>query len=512
MAKRRCADETFMGNPPAEGRLPAAVLSHVPRQAAVNAVNDFAADVLGEWGEARYWVMNDDRRTWSSNSDRPMTFAALFSHFQGEITIGAEPLRNVIVIDVDLPSVNGAEVDREEKLKIVEAIDLVLDTLDIPRVHFDSRRGVHTWIRCSSTPAPEVTDALRALLEQEPPGLPSNWFEVFPNGRRPFRLPLGFYAGRYRGAVSPRLADPELVQWMASPARACDEHFSAITSAQPRSNETPVGALETSLSVTDAAVGHWCICKRDKYRHGLSRPGERHWTYLMVACEAIVQTPSLTEEQLVQLQLRVPLNGYSNSSEPERLADARSNARSVIRRMAQGSPILTGCAWEPGSGEESPLRETFRKHCSAERASRCPLRTSAWPPRTPYTPTLDASIWRNPHGNDALGLTARCVYEYLVERAHALPNHPVWLTSRYIEVKRPFLTRAAAGLALNRLVQVGLVERVRPQWYALRPPLSGDEINGLERKLGTRRALKAATQRSLTDWAQREKWEARRQG
>src|SRR5947209_18082309 len=93
MAKRRCADETFMGNPPAEGRLPAAVLSHVPRQAAVNAVNDFAADVLGEWGEGRYWVMNDDRRTWSSNSDRPMTFAALFSHFQGEITIGAEPLQ-----------------------------------------------------------------------------------------------------------------------------------------------------------------------------------------------------------------------------------------------------------------------------------------------------------------------------------------------------------------------------------------------------------------------------------
>jgi hypothetical protein len=222
----------------------------------------------------------------------------------------------------------------------------------------------------------------------------------------------------------------------------------------------------------------------------------------MLAAEAVLHA-ALTEDELVEIQLRVPLNGYSGSSDAEVNADARQNAKDVLARKADGNPQLSGCPARRGGAGGAELRETFAHYCTGERAELCPIGATVWWRLTTYHPTLRSSIWRE------LGLGAREVYEIIVERAAGKPSD-LKLTSRYIAKFWPYVPKSTADTALRRLVEHGLLrqEKKGSGIYTLPTSLSAEALAELEQRLGTAEAWAREVERIDAAWAGR-KEEAR---
>jgi hypothetical protein len=115
---------------------------------------------------------------------------------------------------------------------------------------------------------------------------------------------------------------------------------------------------------------------------------------------------------------------------------------------------------------------------------------------------LSSSIWRSAQGKGAgLGLTARAVYEFAVERARGEAG-TVGLTGRYLATKLPYITRKTAESALQKLCsdEVRLLCKVREGTYNVEPARSAAELAELEERLGTAALAEAAVQRFRRDW------------
>jgi hypothetical protein len=244
-----------------------------------------------------------------------------------------------------------------------------------------------------------------------------------------------------------------------------------------------------------AGWGAWPPCKRAKYIAGVEQEGERHWTWLLLGAEAVLHA-DFTEDELAALQLAVPLNDNSNSSEAELHADAKQNAKDLLRRKAEGNPILTGC---PGRldarSKRFALREVFAHHCTDARFAACPVGKARWAMQTPYREMLGSSIWRS------LGLPARLIYEMAVERAERA-GPTLQLSSRYVAVRLPFVGKGSADEALRRLTRYGLLlhEKHGSGLYTLPPPLDRDALLALEDKFGTADLYRKETERARSDW------------
>jgi hypothetical protein len=246
---------------------------------------------------------------------------------------------------------------------------------------------------------------------------------------------------------------------------------------------------------------HWPACKQIKFVTGLEQPGERHWTFLMIAAEA-VHHAALTTEELTGIQLAIPLNDLSASTEAEIELDAAQNAKDIMASMESGNPVYTGC---PGTRTETDelgvLADTFRHNCTPERCATCPLQQGVDPMTTAYAPLLDSSIWRGGQGSgNGLGAQARNVFEYAVRRARGVPQRHVHLSGRYLETKKPYLTKKAADTALDRLDEVGLLTRAGSGLYKLEQPLGQADLAALEDKLGTAAAYDRAVARNRAHW------------
>lgn len=62
----------------------------------------FVEDVAGGWGSGRYWYSTPNARTWRAGRCPP-TAVDFLRHFAGERPLSLAPIRNAMVIDVDLP-------------------------------------------------------------------------------------------------------------------------------------------------------------------------------------------------------------------------------------------------------------------------------------------------------------------------------------------------------------------------------------------------------------------------
>jgi hypothetical protein len=479
----------------------------------------FADDVLGGYGVARCWRTPTDRTDWRGGRttvDRD----ALMDHFRGYVAIGVEPLRRSIVIDVDLPA-EDQQSEAPLDLKHMAAALIAGVLGDVPFVHFDSRRGPHTWVRCVDDPAPDVLQGLRERVCSVTAQIEGASIEVRPHGQQSMRLPLGVSFGIGRGPLTGDLGEADLVRWLADPRRATPEQLQPFAPAPQSPDDTrpkvasasgreqapataPVVATALEPPLELAGWERWCACKQAKFVQGLAHAGERHWTYLMLAAEAVLHA-ELSEQELVALQLALPLNDFSGSTASDRRIDARSNASTVLEAKATGRPILTGCPHNDRlrhRGRESVLRATFQAHCTHERIARCPLLYAVWPRTTAYGTTLSSSIWRSAQGKGAgLGMTARAIYEFAVERARGEPG-TVGLSSRYLATKLPYITRNSAETALKKLCsdEVALLRHVRDGVYSLEPARSAEVLRQLEEQLGTAPLAEAAIARHRNDW------------
>jgi Luciferase-like monooxygenase len=373
----------------------------------------------------------------------------------------------------------------------------------------------------------ELVQALASRLRVAVAAFGAADVEVRPRGQRSIRLPLGIYLGLPRGPLELHTTE-ELLRWLADPERATETQLQAATrdsaerqdeprdgivrltdAIRPRETADQATPLEPPMPIR--GWERWCPCKRSKYLAGLERRGERHFTYLMIAAEAVLHA-ELSEEELIEIQLAMPLNGNSRSTESERRSDARSNARSVLEAKAE-EPVLTGCPRNErfADTQQSPLRSVFAHHCTEERSRVCPLLHPVWPRQTAYGPLLESSIWRGSQGGGSgVGLAARNVYEFAVMRSHGVPG-PVSLTGRYLEARLPYLTRKSADAALNRLVEIGLLSRNDEGDYILEGPVDAQAIEHLEKALGTHEHAARALERSLADWQRSRTRRQRRQ-
>jgi hypothetical protein len=481
-------------------------------------VDAFADDVLGGYGQARWWSVSPESRSWSGGrSTQLVSQTELLRHFRGWHLLGVEPIRRAIAIDVDLPiDDSNAELPMALKYEAAAAITSVLDEASISHMHFDSRRGPHTWIRFEVDPPVDLIQALASRLGAALAALGADGVELRPRGRQAIRLPLGIYLGLPRGPLEPRTTD-ELLLWLAEPERATETQLRAAAHQIAEQETEPWdGIVRRAITIPPPAAAdqatppeppmpirgweRWCPCKQSKYLAGLERRGERHFTYLMIAAEAALHA-ELSEDELIEIQLAMPLNGNSQSTDSERRVDARSNARSVLAAKAE-EPVLTGCPRNQGFADraQSTLRSVFAHHCTEERSRICPLLHPVWPRQTAYGPLLESSIWRGSQGGGSgVGLTARAVYEFAVMRSQGMPG-PIALTGRYIEARLPYLTRKSAEAALSRLVEIGLFEHDKGRSYILQEPLDAQGVGELETELGTHEHASRALERFKTDW------------
>ena len=167
-----------------------------------------------------------------SGTEAGLRFDAVLRHLVGLWTLGVWPLHNAVVIDVDLPVAKKlSEARRSEKEAAAAAVSVVLERFGIPHLHFDSRRGSHTWIRCESEPTPEAVGALGRLLNEQP-SLDGR-IELRPKGALAIRLPLGVSHGIGRGPLMTELPQSELLQWLADPPRATATQLAAVVAQAP---------------------------------------------------------------------------------------------------------------------------------------------------------------------------------------------------------------------------------------------------------------------------------------
>jgi hypothetical protein len=440
--------------------------------------------------------------------------SGVLRHLKGELTIAAAPLQRVIVVDVDIRNVLlGEEASNHQKQTCAREISLILGAHAIPHTHFDSRRGTHTWIRLEQEL--DVDSDLK-LLERRLGGLVEDHasVEVRPDGGMGIRLPFGTTLGRRRSFFERPHRDEEMIAWLRNPTRASPDAVRALLAGCAHAgNEAAVDVAGASSQVPSYHASHevvapltapagferWCICKKDKFVRGLETEGERHWTYLMVAAEAALHA-DLSEQELVDVQLSIPDNDLSNSSDAECLADARQNAKDILGRIHEGRALMTGCAFD---NPEGPLRATFSHLCTLERSRTCRAAASVDPEATEYKAVLRSTLWRGSHGSSrGLGGTARVVYADCVRRAHGRAGARVHATGRYLEGRLKYVTRKGADAALRRLSSsdIQLLIKQCPTEYALAPPLSTDELRQLEERLGTWQAWSRSLESHRRHW------------
>jgi hypothetical protein len=498
----------------ANASAPAAVTAD--EVAARRAADEFAGDVLTG---CKWWRSGTASTRWLAVKpppDRPAD--ALLEHLRGQRSYSVGPISKTIVIDVDLPQYREdkrQEALLDQKLSAASAVSGVLNRFDIPHLHVDSRGGLHTWIRCEINPTTESLQGLAARLDKELDG-----FELRPAGGRGIRLPFGVSNGVARRSLGKALTDAEILDWLATPPRATQEQLRLLGEHPPAIDGAP--ALEPLPGVAWATAPadaypveppydvpgweRWPRCKQLKFASGLDRSGERHWTWLMVAAEALLHAPHLSHEELVALQRAVPLNGHSSSLELELDADAMQNASDLLARLGAGRPLRTGCPRSPGKGD-SPLRNTFKGYCWREDAKRCSILCPLPAGLTPYRDVLRSSIWRGAQGGktSGLGLAARAVFEFAVEMAGGEPGVAFELSERYIEVRMTYVPARAAAAALKRLTgaDVGLLQKIDERTYVLKDPPSPEEVSRLERALGTLGSYENALARHKTHWNDR---------
>ena len=91
-----------------------------------------------------------------------------------------------------------------------------------------------------------------------------------------------------------------------------------------------------------------------------------------------------------------------------------------------------------------------------------------------------------------------------IGRVQGMPGARVQLSSRYIVVKRPYLSKGAADTALKRLREEGLLLQEKPQSgiYMLAPPPDPVALAELEERLGTASAHHNDSARARAIWSQ----------
>lgn len=472
----------------------------------------FARDVIPR--DAFFW------RTWG-DSYRPVTdleasrpWKPVLDHLLGRRVISYKPVQRALVVDVDFHDdvPEGEEASWERKVEAARALGEVLDDLGVPQVAFDSPRGVHVWIRCLSEPNPKVLGGLGVLAESALSALDGASFELRPDGGRGIKLPLGYVGGRGRGSIL-GLDEETLIAWLVDPPRPTEDQLRAVEELAPvgsgpqkRASAPAVTAAEPVLpepvlpGIPIRGFERWPRCKQRKYVAGVEREGERHACWHMAVSEAVLHA-DLSEGELVEIQLAMPLNDLSNSTEAELLADARGNAKNVLKRMAAGEPVLTGC---PRAGPAGELAGVFAHHCTDESAATCPLLAQVDPMRTPYRTILDSSLWRGRQGGGkGLGPHARFVFEYAVRRARGQAGALLPLTARYVEAKLSFVPMKSAHAALKSLCAAGLLRPVGNLHYELAPPRDEAAVRELERQHGTLQFYEKAVKRHRENWQQR---------
>lgn len=480
--------------------------SHELRQA----ISIFGADVLGGWGadaKVKKWAYVGSGKGYRARTGRAVPSDVL-AHLTGQATLAIGPITRAIVIDGDLTA-KGTDATPEQKATVQAAVDSLLADFDLPALHFDSARGLHTWLRCTETPTQATLDAFERALTERYNGPGS--IEVYPKGGKAIRLPWGMY-GVERRAV-PELSNEELLRWLAFPVRATVEQLAALTAAFPppraerpqakKAVDQAAPALEGAGGAPTAAPGlllppapctgweNWPVCKQIRAIKG-PQPSRRHHTLNMLACEAVV-SGERNEEKLRAFLLAVP-RPHSQTPAAEHRNEVFYAGRDALALHAANDPRrFSSCPRVPrhsGNSYTALHRSTFEHVCDEEKAAACTIHRR-WQ-REQFLPAYDhithSSIWRSGNGaGQGLGHGAKAVYRLLLHLSGGDSERQVAASTKYIAIKllNDVALRSVSALR-QRLLDAGLIEKVEGRTYHFRVPLlTPAAIAQLEARLGT---------------------------
>lgn len=476
------------------------------------AVGMFGSDVLGRWGaeqKVKKWALVGSGKGYRARDGRALP-GDLLAHLTGEKTLAVGPITRCIVIDADLVS-KGQEASAKLKAEARAAGDAVLSDFGIPALHFDSARGSHTWIRCTTTPTPETLAAFERAINAhyDGPGM----IEVYPQGGKAIRLPWGVYVGVERRPV-PDIPNEELLEWFSWPERASAEQLAAVETAfppppPPRPQEkegvpaAPAPTPETTADALSAPPGRlhppapcagwekWPVCKQLMAIKG-PLAARRHNTLLMLACEA-VESGERDETRLLAFLLAVP-RPHSETTAAEHHKDAYHAARDALELHANNDPRrFSSCPRVPrhsGHPSTSQHRSTFEHVCDDEKAKVCTIhrRWEREQNLPPYDHILHSSIWRDGRGQYGLGLglQAKEVYKLLLRLSGGEPTRRVSASARYVAIKLTHeVGKNAVGPILKRLLDNGLIVGVESARDYRVPLLTPARVSEIEGQLGT---------------------------
>ena len=479
-------------------------------------------DLLDNW-KAKVWHLQDDG---SYRADTPRQRCAspsdVAAHLRGEQTIAVAPISRAVVIDTDLCA-KTEKPPEDVKQRAAEAVSLVLDTFGIPFLTFDSARGTHTWVRLPRNVRPDERAALDALIRPHvsklvPKRGERDCLEVFPDGGKAIRLPLGLYRGERRRPLN-GMSDAETLRWLIQPDRATEDQVAALVEAAKHLTQRPqakTAIAQTAPRPPRAADGltarsttldppapirrweRWTPCKQ---RLAVEGPptGRRHDSILTLANEAATcgETDPATLEAFL---LAVPVPN-SSTSESEHLSDVRAAVRSALRLQETKDPRrYSGCGADTdhsGLPEGSRQRGTFAHYCDDEAQAVCPIhrakKLGLVPPPWAIA-VLKSSLWGDTRGNGrGLGFAAKDIYRIMLgqgghdpERvfAAALTWLHVRLLNQGLRVRHETVVQARKQLHEEGLIELVDAQPGKPHTFRV-PVRDADWLRQKESQLGT---------------------------
>jgi hypothetical protein len=530
-------------------------LESLPDRQLRDAVARFGYSTFGGWGSrerrrngqrvrSRKWIAptlgkDYSRRGNGKHSPHP---ADLLGHLLGEHVLAVSHITEAIVIDADL----SPHPSDGEKAHAAEAVSALLDSFGIAHRHFDGQRGPHTWIRLphGRDAEEDELEALEQLLNGSGAhpllaDLPGN-FEVFPNGGKALRMPLGIYQGQPRHQLG-GASDDNLRRWFVAPPRATEAQLAALVAAAPtRTGPVPLRSRVETRTVPEeptdtrpadaTAIARavptppapltgwewWPSCQRQLALEGPAA-GRRHNALLRLANEA-AECGETDEKRLTAFLLAVP-RPHSRTSATENATDARNAARAALLLKSHDDPRrYAGCPNVPESSRNLRTRvqrETFQHFCDDTAKASCPIH-KAWERNvnlTAWRHVLTSSIWADGRGNGSgLGAACKAVFHETLRITGGDPNNTRPISDRFLlsrlianhQIRR----KQTATEAMDRLVTAGLVERVsdgkpgyngKPAEYRT-PFHTPAQIKELEARLGTDRAEREAWKILERDW------------